>query len=110
MKNKREEIVKVLKAHKKAVDFLNSSPTAGNDIIAKHFHLKTVTDPSGKAHSPEQILSEARKRLGWEYRLTKKDKDFIQRLMNYSHKLGYIKKELKISELMDSSLMDEALK
>ena len=52
----------------------------------------------------------ARERLGWEYELKKEDVEFIQRLMDYSYKLGYIKKRLKTDDIIDNSLMAEALK
>lgn len=110
LKNKRVAVVKVLKAHKKAVDYLNSSPTAGNGIIAKAFKLGTVTDVKGKKHKGTDIVAMARGRLGWEYELKKDDIDFIQRLMDYSHQLGYIKKKLTTDEIIDTSLMAEALK
>jgi len=108
MKEKRDLIVKVLSAHKKAVKFLNSSPTAGNAIIAKAFNLTDITDSSGKKHTPNDILASARKRLGWQAELTAKDSAFIQRLMNYSFKLRYIKKEMKAAELIDTSFLKSA--
>ncbi len=110
MTEKRAAIVKALKAHQKAVKFLNSSPTAGNKIIAKAFNLKSVKDKKGKIHTADDILAAARKRIGWQYELTKKDSDFVQRLMNYSHKLGYMTKKLTIAELIDTSFMKEAMK
>lgn len=50
LKNKRSAVVKVLRAHRRAVKYLNSSPNVGNDIIAKAFRMETVTDASGKEH------------------------------------------------------------
>ncbi len=110
LKNKKSEIIKVLRAHKKAVDFLNSSPTAGNDIIAKAFKLQTVTNKkTGKKYSGTDIVANARKRLGWAYELTDKDSAFVQRLMNYSYDLKYIKKKLKSTDIVDKSYMNAAL-
>jgi NitT/TauT family transport system substrate-binding protein len=109
LKNKRSSVVKALKAHKKAVDYLNSSSTAGNGIIVKAFKLGSVIDVDGKKHKGTEIVSMARKRLGWEYELKKDDVDFIQRLMNYSYKLGYIKKKLSTNDVIDTSLMKDAL-
>lgn len=109
LKTKRTAVVKVLRAHKKAVDYLNSKPNAGNGIIVKAFNLGTVTDAKGKKHQPTEIVAMARERLGWEYELKKEDIDFIQRLMNYSYKLGYIKKPLSAEDIIDNSFMQEAL-
>ena len=104
LKNKRTAIIKVLAAHKKAVDFLNSSPDAGNDIIAKAFKLESVINEStGETITGEQIVAQARKRLGWEWELTDKDMGFIQKLMDYSLSLGYISKPLKADDLVDRS-------
>lgn len=55
-------------------------------------------------------MRQARERLGWEAELKQKDVEFIQRLMNYSYSLGYIQKKLKAEELIDRSLMKEAMK
>ncbi len=111
LEKKKSGIIKVLKAHKKAVDFLNSSPTAGNDIIAKAFKLQPVTnEKTGKKYSGTDIVANARKRLGWAYELTAKDSAFVQRLMDYSYNLKYIKKKLKASDIIDLSYMKEALK
>ena len=104
LKNKKAEITKVLQAHKRAVEFLNSSPDAGNDIIAKTFKLEDIKDAkSGKVVTAAQIVKQARSRLGWEWDLTDKDMDFIQGLMNYSLSLGYIKKPLQVKDIVDRS-------
>lgn len=103
---KQKAIRGVLRAHKKAVEFLNSSPTAGNDIIAKAFKLQAVVDEKGVSHSGTDIVASARKRLGWEWNITDNDTAFIQRLMNYSHELGYIRKPLKAEDLVDLSFLN----
>lgn len=104
LKNKRSAVEKVLKAHKRAVEFLNSAPDAGNDIIAKTFKLEEVKDShTGKVTSASAIVAQARTRLGWEWNLTANDVDFIQNLMNYSYQLGYMKKQLKTTDIIDSS-------
>ncbi len=108
LKKKKAEIVKVLQAHKKAVEFLNSSADAGNDIIAEAFKLEPVTSADGKVYSPVDIVAQARKRLGWEWDLTQSDMAFIQQLMDYSHNLGYINKPLKAEQVVDLTLVKEA--
>ncbi|VAW75881.1 ABC transporter, substrate-binding protein (cluster 10, nitrate/sulfonate/bicarbonate) [hydrothermal vent metagenome] len=108
IKFKRRELVLLLKAHKKAVRFLNSSPTAGNDIIINAFKLKAVVDLNGKRHAASEILKSARTRLGWQARLTYRDTRFMQRLMNYSFELGYIKKRLKADDLIDIDFLYQA--
>lgn len=110
LKNKRDSVIMALRAHKKAIEFLNSAPDAGNDIIAAAFNLGEVEDENGKKHNALEMISEARKRLGWEYELKQDDVDFVQRLMDYSHKLGYINKNLKATDIIDTSYMTEANK
>jgi len=107
LEKKKSAIMKVLRAHKQAVEFLNSSPTAGNEIIAKAFKLSAVKGPNGKMYSAVDVVAKARERLGWDWKITKSDKAFIQRLMNYSHQLGYIKKPLKAEQLVDTSFIDK---
>ncbi|WP_455212154.1 ABC transporter substrate-binding protein [Kaarinaea lacus] len=108
LKNKRSAIMKVLAAHKKAVEFLNSSPDAGNDIIAAAFKLEDVkNEKTGEITTGLQVVAQARKRLGWEWDLTEKDMNFIQNLMDYSLSLGYINKPLKANELVDRSFANE---
>ena len=98
----------MLAAHKKAVEFLNSSPDAGNDIIAKVFKLQNIkNEKTGEIISGTQIVAQARSRLGWEWDLTSKDMDFIQHLMDYSLSLGYISKPLKATELVDKSFVND---
>lgn len=105
LKTRRQDVIKVLRAHKQAVDYLNSSPKAGNDIIAKAFKLDEVEDITGQRHNGEKIVEMARERLGWAYELKQEDAAFIQRLMNYSYKLGYIHRRLSADEIIDNSLM-----
>jgi len=107
LKTRRQDVLKVLQAHKQAVDFLNSSPTAGNSIIAKAFKLNDVVDAKGKRHNGEKIVEMARERLGWAYDLKPDDVAFIQRLMNYSYQLGYIHKHISADEIIDTSLLRE---
>ncbi len=109
LKDKRPAVIKALRAHKKAVDFLNSSPDAGNDIIAAAFKLEEVTDENGVKHPGTAIVAAARSRLGWEWNITDADKAFIQRLMDYSYSLGYIKQALNADDLIDQSLAREAM-
>jgi len=105
LEKKHDAVTKVLQAHKRAVEFLNSSPTAGNDIIAKTFKLSDVKTSSGKTIKAEEIVAMARERLGWEWDIKEKDKQFVQRLMDYSHKLGFIKKPMKASDVVDMSFV-----
>lgn len=105
---KREAVIKVLRAHRRAVEFLNSSPTAGDDIIIKAFNLEAVKDASGKEISPTEILSAARTRMGWQAEMTPADKDFVQKMIGYSRALGYVQKDINADELIDNSYMDAA--
>ena len=105
IKNKRPEIIKVLKAHRKAVAFLNSAPNAGDNLIARVFKLKPVKIGDKTVHNVSDILAQARTRLGWQDRLTGRDTKFMQRLMDYSYKLGYIKQKLNVDDLVDISFM-----
>jgi len=105
LKKNPDTVYKALKAHRLAVNFLNSSPDAGNEEIATAFKLSEVTDANGKKHSPTDVVKMARERIGWEWELKETDLDFIQRLMTWSKELRYIKKDLTPAELVDVSLV-----
>ena len=108
MENRPDAIVKALRAHRKAVDFLNSGEDAGNDVIAAAFKLGEVTGPDGTVYPATEVVRQARARLGWEWSLNDADVAFIQRLMDWSLELGYIKKRLTTDELIDRSFADKA--
>ena len=96
-----ERVKSVLRAHRLAIKYLQSSPNAGNSVIAEAFELKQETGPDGKVYSPEEIVKRARSRLGWEWDLNEDDRDFIERLMGWSASLGFIKAPLDIDSLLD---------
>lgn len=108
LKNKSEEVTSALKAHRMAVDYLNSGPDAGNEAIAKAFKLKDVVDAQGKTHSALDVVKLARERIGWESELKTDDLAFIQRLMDWSKDLRFIKRKLTPDELVDGSFMAKA--
>ena len=108
MEQRPDAIVKALRAHRKAVDFLNSSEDAGNDVIAAAFRLGEVTGPDGAVYPPAEVVRQARTRLGWEWSLNDNDVAFIQRLMDWSLELGYIKKKLTTGDLIDRSFAAKA--
>ncbi|WP_229008623.1 ABC transporter substrate-binding protein [Methylophilus sp. Leaf408] len=108
LKSRPEEVTKLLRAHLKAIAFLQSNPEESNQIIAEAFKLETTQGANGKTIKPEEIVQEARKRMGWSARLDTKDLQFIQRLMDYSLSLGFINKPLKVEQVVDTSFLQRA--
>jgi len=102
-----DTVYKALKAHRMAVDYLNSGPDAGNDAIAKAFKLKDITDDKGVKHSAFDVVKKARERIGWEWELKQQDMAFIQRLMDWSKDLRFIKRKLTPDELVDVTLVQK---
>ena len=98
-----EDVVKLLRAHNKAIAFLNEQPDAANRIIIDTFKIAPIQTVDGKTVAPEAVVKEARKRLGWSAKLETSDQQFIQRLMDYSLALGFIPKPLKVEQLLDLS-------
>ena len=101
LKHSPETVAKVLRSHRKAIEYLRSSPNAGNEVIARAFELMEETGPDDKKYSPVEIVKRARSRLGWEWNLTEDDRYFIERLMNWSTSLGFIAAPLEVNELLD---------
>lgn len=104
-----DDLVKLLRAHHKAIIFLHDHPVEADKIITEAFKLEAVQSADGKMVPPEAIASEARKRLGWSDALETSDRSFIQKLMDYSLTLGLIPKALKADDIIDTSLWSRAI-
>jgi len=103
LKERGADVVKLLRAHHKAIAFLKQQPAESNRIIAQAFKLEAVQTADGRTITPEAIVQEARKRLGWADSLETSDLRFIQRLMDYSLALGFIAQPLKVEKVVDTS-------
>jgi len=108
LQERPDDVVKLLRAHRKAVAFLNEHPAEANRIIADAFHLEAVQAPDGTTISPEQIVAQARTRLGWSADLGPADIQFIQRLMNDSKALGFMDTDMTPAQLVDTSYLEKA--
>jgi NitT/TauT family transport system substrate-binding protein len=105
-----EMMSKVLKAHQQAVLFLNEQPEASNTILAKIFNLYAVNKITGKKVAPVKIIEHARARIGWNSQFDKRDKEFLQRLIDYSHQLGFIKTKIKADAIIDENVTGNVFK
>lgn len=104
LKKHREVVARILRAHKEAIGFLNSSETAGNDIIASRFQLRAVR---GKKVAGTEIARQARERLGFDYRISARDMAFFDRQIVWSRSLGFLSGSFAAKELVDLSLLRE---
>ncbi|MGX9425388.1 MULTISPECIES: ABC transporter substrate-binding protein [Bradyrhizobium] len=101
LKDRPDDLVKLLRAHRRAIAFLRDHAAEADQIIAREFKLEAVTARDGSTILPEAIVAEARKRLGWSDELTVSDRAFIQRLMDYSRDQGLLARPLKVEQLVD---------
>lgn len=108
LQERPDDVVKLLHAHRKAIAFLNGHPEESNRIIAEAFKLEPLQGVDGKTIAPEQIVAEARKRLKWSADLQVSDRQFIQRLMNYSRDLGFMTSTPELDQLIDTSYLEKA--
>lgn len=108
LKERPDDLVKLLRAHAKAIAYLRDHPDEANRIIAEAFKLEPVTAADGTTVPPEAIVAEARKRLGWSPEIEASDRAFIQRLIDYSVALGFLAKPLKADDVIDDSLWTKA--
>ncbi|CAD5201917.1 ABC transporter substrate-binding protein [Pseudomonas sp. FEN] len=108
LQERPDDVVKLLRAHRKAIAFLNEHPEESNRIIAEAFKLEALQGADGKRIAPETIVAQARTRLGWSADLEAADIQFIQRLMNYSRDLGFIDTTLKTEQIVDTSYLEKA--
>jgi len=100
-----ELMSKALKAHKQAVEFMNESPDEANLIVAEAFNLYAVNPKTGSKIDPINIVKQARSRIGWSCNFEKEDREFLQKLINYSHRLGFIRKKINADEIIDRSVI-----
>ena len=103
IETRRGDLEKLLRAHAKAIDFLQKQPEEANRIIAQHFNLEAVSAKDGTKVSPEAIVAEARKRIGWSATIGQTDRAFIQRLIGYSFDLGFLDRTINVADIIDDS-------
>jgi NitT/TauT family transport system substrate-binding protein len=108
LRDRPDDVVKLLRAHRKAIAFLNEHPAEANKIIADAFKLEAVQRADGSSVSGVEIVAEARKRLGWSAELKDADLQFIQRLMNYSNELKFMDAQIPLKDLVDTSYLQKA--
>jgi NitT/TauT family transport system substrate-binding protein len=108
LKERPADVIKLLRAHRRAIAFLQSNPAESDKIIAQAFNLESVQTADGKTLQGEAIVHEARKRLGWSDKLETRDLQFIQQLMDYSLELGFINRPLKVDQVVDLSYWQKA--
>jgi NitT/TauT family transport system substrate-binding protein len=108
LRERPDDVVRLLRAHGKAIAFLNEQQDAANRIIVDTFKIAPIQTADGRTVAPEAVVKEARKRLGWSARLETSDQQFIQRLMDYSLALGFISKPLKVEQILDLSWQHKA--
>ena len=106
--NRPDDTLKLLRAHQKAVDFINQHPQEANQIIANAFKLQAIKTADGKTILPEDVVKEARQRIGWSVTLNDADKAFIERLMQDSQKLGYMQQAPDINDVVDTQWLKKA--
>lgn len=110
LRKNRDSVVKVLRAHKDAIELLNKNEAVGNEIIAERFRLQSVDDGGGKSVKGVEIARQARQRLGFEYAISDKDMAFFDRQIEWSRSLGFLTGDFKAKDLVDLSLLEEITK
>ncbi|MDR2637445.1 MAG: ABC transporter substrate-binding protein [Zoogloeaceae bacterium] len=108
LRDRPDDVVKLLRAHRRAIAYLNEHPQEANAIIADTFRLESVQRLDGSQVDGQAIVAEARKRLGWSADLTDADLQFIQRLMAYSNSLKFMNTTVPLKDLVDTSYLRKA--
>jgi NitT/TauT family transport system substrate-binding protein len=104
-----DDVVKLLRAHHKAIAFLQQHPDEADQLIAREFAITAIDDASGKTWTPAEIVHQARSRLSWDDRLQPNDLAFIQTMMNASQAQGLLPKPLKAADVVDTRWFDKAV-
>lgn len=103
LRERPEDVLKLLRAHTKAISYLNEQQPAANRVIADAFKIAPVQRADGKTVAPEAVVAEARKRITWSARLETSDLQFIQQLMDHSVTLGFMARPLRVEQVVDQS-------
>jgi len=106
----RDVMLKVLKAHKRAIGYLNADTDAANNLIIETFKIKSALHAGHSSVLAREIVLSARGRLGWDDKFATKDEEFLQRLMNYSYQLGFLKHKLAVDDVIDRSAINRGNK
>ena len=102
------DVVKLLRAHRRAIAFLEEHPDEANALVADAFQIAPVVGADGRRIAPVAVVQEARRRLGWSARLEAGDLRFIQRLMDDSFALGFMARPMKVEQVVDASWLARA--
>ncbi|WP_280174522.1 ABC transporter substrate-binding protein [Pantoea rodasii] len=108
LKDRPDDVVKLIRAHQKAVNFINQHPAEADRIIADAFKLQAIKNADGKSFPPEALVQEARKRIQWSVSLTQQDGAFFEQLMKDSQALGYMQKAPELNEFVDTHWLTKA--
>ncbi|MFJ3259919.1 ABC transporter substrate-binding protein [Pseudomonas sp. NPDC086581] len=108
LRERPDDVVKLLRAHRRAITYLNEHPQESDAIIADAFRLESVQRPDGSQADGRAIVAEARKRLGWSADLNAADLAFIERLMGYSNALKFMTTTVPLKDLVDTSFLQKA--
>lgn len=100
----RSEVQKILQAHEQAIGYLDSNHETSNAIIAREFQVQSILDAGGSGLSAAEVIRRARQRTGWASEFTRSDQRFLQKLMDYSHQLGYLQTKLDAQDFIDDSI------
>jgi NitT/TauT family transport system substrate-binding protein len=108
MAQRPDDVVHVLRAHRKAIAFINEHPDEADRLIAEAFQIPPVQTVSGATLAPAAVVKEARKRLGWSARFEPSDLKFIQALMNDSLAQGILARPMQAEQVVDLSWQQRA--
>jgi NitT/TauT family transport system substrate-binding protein len=106
LSEKREDVYHLLRAHRRAVRYLRSDTSAGLSLIIDTFNLEQAVKYATNKVLAEEVVFEARKRLGWECQFRQRDRKFLQKMIDYSQDLGYIKKRMHADDLIDQQAIE----
>ncbi len=105
LKKHRDEVYKIVKVTKKATDWINEHPREAASIVAKELNL------FGKNMFPEEhplirvddrVILKSMNRMAFTVDL---DPNGIQMVIDYLYKLGYLRRWVDASEILDLSFL-----
>ncbi|MDX2007859.1 MAG: ABC transporter substrate-binding protein [Meiothermus sp.] len=107
LQRSRPQALALIRAQRKAAEFIRSNPADAARILAATFIPRPVDTPRGPVPGPE-VMARALKEMIFDWRIGRSDLAAMAELMATLHRLEYAPKGVTLAQLLDTTLLLEA--
>lgn len=106
LQRNRAQALALVRAQRKAAEFIRANPTDSARILAATFIPRPVDTPKGPVSGPE-VMQKALQDMIYDWRIGQADLAAMAELMATLHRLEYAPKGVTLSQLLDTTLLKE---